>query len=72
MTHIVVDDEQARIISESAQSIEIRDRTGKHLGYVAQGFTNEDIVVAKERMTSAEPRYTTQHVLDRLQSLGQK
>ena len=34
MSHIVVDDEQARIISESAESIEIRDRSGKHLGYV--------------------------------------
>ncbi len=72
MPHIVVDDEQARIISQSDESIEIRDRSGKHLGYVAHGFTDEDIAIAKERMTSDEPRYTTQEVLDHIQSLEQK
>ena len=72
MPHIIVDDEQAKIISESAESIEIRDRSGKHLGYVAHGFTDEDIAIAKERMASDEPRYTTQEVLDHLQSLEQR
>ena len=72
MQHIVVDDIQARIISESAGSIEIRDRSGKHLGYVAHGFTDEDIVIAKRRMASAEPRYSTRQVLDYLESLDQK
>ena len=70
MPHIVVDDGQAKIISESAQGIEVRDRNGKHLGYVVHGFTEEDIALAKERLASDEPRYTTQQVLDRLQSLG--
>jgi hypothetical protein len=72
MPYIVVDDEQARIISESAENIEIRDRTGKHLGYVAQGFTAEDIALAKQRMTSDEPRLTAREVLAHLQSLEQK
>ncbi len=72
MPHIVLNDEQARIILESAESIEIRDRSGKHLGYVAHRFTDEDIAIAKERMASDEPRYTTQEVLDRIQSLDQK
>ena len=72
MQHIVVDDEQAKIISESAEGIEIRDRSGKHLGYVAHGFTNEDIAIAKQRLASDEPRYTTRQVLDHIQSLEQK
>ena len=72
MAHIVLNDEQARIISESAESIEIRDRNGKHLGYVAHRFTDEDIAIAKERMASDEPRYTTQEVVDHIQSLHQK
>ncbi len=72
MPHIVVNDEQAKIISESAVSIEIRDRSGKHLGYVAHGFTDEDVAIAKQRMASDEPRYTTQEVLDHIQSLEQK
>lgn len=72
MPHIVVNDDQARIIAQSCESIEIRDRSGKHLGYVAQGFTEEDIAIAKQRLASDEPRYTTQQVLDHLQSLEQK
>jgi hypothetical protein len=72
MPHIVVDDEQARIISESAGQIEIRDKDGKSLGYVAQGFTEDDIAIANQRKASKEPRYTTQEVLDHLQSLEQQ
>ena len=72
MPHIVVNDEQARIISESAESIEIRDPSGKHLGYVAHGFTDEEFAIAKQRLASGEPRYTTQEVLDHIQSLEQE
>ena len=72
MRHIVVDDEQAKVISESTESVEIRDRSGKHLGYVAHGFTDEDIAIAGQRMTSDEPRYTTQQVLDSIRSLEGK
>ncbi len=72
MRHIVVDDEQAKVIYESTESVEIRDRSGKHLGYVAHGFTVEDIAIAKGRMASDEPRHTTQQVLDYLQSLERK
>jgi hypothetical protein len=72
MPHIIVDDEQARIILQSAENIEIRDRNGKHLGYVARGFTDEDIAIARKRMASDQPRYTTQQVLDHIRSLEQK
>lgn len=63
MHHIIVDDQQAKLISESTESVEIRDPRGRHLGYVAHGFTDEDIAIAKDRLASAEPRYTTQEVL---------
>ena len=72
MPYIVVNDEQARIILGSAENIEIRDRSGKHLGYVAHGFTDEDIAIARERMASDEPRHTTQEILDHIQSLEQE
>jgi hypothetical protein len=68
MPHIVVDDEQAKVISEARDNIEIRDRNGRHLGFVAHGFSDDDIAIAKQRMASDEPRYTTQQVLSRLQS----
>jgi hypothetical protein len=67
--HIIVDDQQAKLISEATESVEIRDSGGKHLGYVAHGFTDEDIAIAKQRLASDEPRHTTREVLDHLRSL---
>jgi hypothetical protein len=52
MPHIVVDDRQAKIISEAAQTVEIRDQHGNRLGYVAHPFTDEDFAVAKRRLQS--------------------
>ena len=69
MHHIVVDDQQAKLISEATESVEIRDARGRHLGYVAHGFSDEDIAIAKDRLASDEPRYTTREVLDHLQFL---
>jgi hypothetical protein len=69
MLHIVVDDQQARLISEATESVEIRDPRGRHLGYVAHGFADEDIAIAQQRMASDAPRHTTQEVLDYLRSL---
>ena len=72
MPHIVVDEQQAKVISEATENVEIRDPRGTHLGYVAHGFTDEDIAIARQRIASAEPRYTTQEVLDHLRSLERK
>jgi hypothetical protein len=72
MHHIVVDDQQAKLITEATESIEIRDPRGRHIGYVAHGFTDQDIAAAKDRVGSDEPRYTTQEVLDHLHSLERK
>ena len=72
MQHIVVDDQQAKLISEATGSVEIRDPRGRHLGYVAHGFSDEDIAIAQQRLASDEPRYTTQEVLDHLRSREHK
>ena len=72
MAHIVVNDEQARIISEATEGIEIRDSEGKHLGYVAHGFTDKDVAIGKQRLESDERRYTTKQVMDHLKSLEDK
>ena len=72
MQHIVVDAQQARLISEATEGVEIRDPQGRHLGYVAHGLTDEDLSIAKQRLASDEPRYTTLEVLDHLRSLEQK
>src|SRR5262249_33011460 len=48
--HIVVDDEQARLIAEATEIVEIRDSRGRHLGYVAHGYGDEDGGPAQQRL----------------------
>jgi hypothetical protein len=72
MSHIIVDDEQAKLISEATDRIEVYDAQGRCLGYVTHGFTEEDVAVARARLASSQPRYTTQEVLDHLRSLERK
>jgi len=72
VSHIVVDDEQARIIAASGESVEIRDRHGNYLGYVAHEFTAEDIAEARRRFASDEPRLSTGEVLHHLESLDRE
>lgn len=69
MQHIVVDERQARLITEATDSIEIRDLNGRHLGYVAHGFTAEDISIARRRLASDAARQTTREVLNHLRTL---
>jgi hypothetical protein len=69
MLHIVVDDKQAKLISEATESVEIHDPRGRRLGYVAHGFTDDDLALAEQRRASNEPRYTSREVLDHLRSL---
>jgi len=72
MPHIIVDDQQAKIIADGADSVEIRDQHGNHLGFVAHGFSDDDIAIAKQRLESEEPRVTTPEVLEHLRSLEQE
>lgn len=66
MIRIIVDDEQARAIAQSTDVVEIRNREGRILGYVAHGFTADEVAVAQQRLRSEQPRFTTQEVLSRL------
>ncbi len=70
MTHITVDATQAELILNSGESIEIRDENGRHLGFVAHGFSDADVATAAERAASDEPRYTTEEVRAHLKSLA--
>jgi hypothetical protein len=72
MPHIVINQEQAKLISEATGDVEIRDAEGRHVGYVAHGFTDEDIAIARQRLASSHSRYTTREVLDHVRSLEHK
>lgn len=71
MPYIVLDEAQANVVSQAKGNVEIRDRNGKHLGYLAHGFTDDDIRIARERAVSPSPRFSTAEVLDRLASREQ-
>ncbi len=72
MSQIIVDDEQAKLIAQSKEPVQVRDRSGRVLGYVSHGFTEEDIAEARRLAESSEPRYTTKEVLDYLRSLDHR
>jgi hypothetical protein len=72
MIYIVVNDDQAKLISESSDGIEIRDSSGRHLGFVAHGFTNADLATAKSRQASSQQRFETKDVIEHLRTLEVK
>ncbi len=72
MVHIVVNEEQAKIIHKTSGRVEVRDSQGNLLGFISANSTTEEIAIAKGRMESDELRHTTQEVLEHLQSLEKK
>jgi len=69
MVHIILDDDQVRLVTQATEVVEIRDRHGRGLGYVAHRFTDEDLRIADARLHGDERRYTTREVLDHIRSL---
>lgn len=69
MTRLVLSDEQAQALSLSEETVELVDEQGNHLGYVATGFSREEIAQAERRAGSAGPWYTTEEVLKHLESM---
>ena len=72
MAHIVVDEQQAEIIRRRDETVEIRDRDGTSLGFVARQVTAEEIEEAKRVADTDLPGRTTAEVLARLNSLGNR
>ncbi|HEV3004787.1 MAG TPA: hypothetical protein VGX78_10015 [Pirellulales bacterium] len=71
MSHIVVDEQQAALIARADQSLQVLDPRGKLIAFVRpiSHDENEQIAIAKARLESNEPCFTTQEVLDHLRSL---
>ncbi|HMO86618.1 MAG TPA: hypothetical protein PKC18_17030 [Lacipirellulaceae bacterium] len=70
MTSIVLTEEQAEVLKQSPQGVEIRGPKGEWLGVVNNhGWTDENVRVAKERLASPGSRHSTAEVLDYLRSL---
>ena len=71
MTRIVLSDDQAQTVQAATDAVEIRDRRGNLLGYVAPPPGDAEIAEAKRRLASDGPWYTTGQVTDHLKSLEQ-
>lgn len=71
MIKIVLNDDQAKAVDEAAGAIELRDPQGRLVGYVSRSPSTREIAEARRRLASAGPWYTTEQVLNHLQSLEQ-
>jgi hypothetical protein len=71
MPYIVLNDDQTKVVFSSMQPVQIRDQKGNVLGCISPIWTEGDIADAKGRLSSNEPRFTTEQVLAYLQSLEQ-
>jgi hypothetical protein len=69
MVELVVNAEQARLLAEARESVEIVDAHGNRLGFFARRFSNNDIELARTRAGSGQAGRPTADVLERLNSL---
>ncbi len=69
MTQLILNDEQARILSQALEPVELLDNKGNVLRTVPPIWTAEDIAEAKRRIASGQPGLTTAQVLAQLRSL---
>lgn len=72
MSHIVVNDEQAALITASNGTLQVRDSQGRLIGYVTPALTANERAELKARIAAGGPTYTTAEVLEHLRSLEQR
>lgn len=69
MVQIVMTPDQAKLLAEAKDTVEVVDLNGNRLGFFARPFSEEDVAIARERANSNEPRRSTKQVIERLKSL---
>ena len=69
MVQIVVTAEQAKLLEQSHEAIEIVDEQGNRIGYYTQPFSESEIHEAKRRSETEKGGRTTKEVLERLSNL---
>jgi CRISPR/Cas system-associated endonuclease Cas1 len=68
MRDVVVSDDLLRAIAESGGELRFVNARGEILGRFEPELTAEELEEIRRRLTSSEPRYTTDQVLQRLRS----
>lgn len=69
MVQIIATDQLLRELENAEGNVEFVDANGKRLGTLVRPPSDDDIRIAKERLASNEPRYTTEQVLEHLRKL---
>lgn len=69
MVEMVVNADQARLLAEARESVEIIDAQGNRLGFFARRFSDGDVAIALARAAERTPGNSTCEVLERLRSL---
>jgi hypothetical protein len=72
MTQIILNDDQVRTLREATDTVQVCDKSGIPIGYLARSTkaTPEEIAEARRRLSSDGPWRTTAEVLDRLRRAG--
>jgi hypothetical protein len=69
MVELVLSAEQARLLAESQESVEIVDAQGNRLGFFARRFSDGDIETARRRAALNKPGRSTADILQGLRAL---
>lgn len=71
MVQLIITPDQARIMAAATGQIEVRDEAGRFVGRISVDEF-DDLEAIKRAAASDQPRYTTQQVLDYLDSLPEE
>jgi len=71
MVQVIATAEQAKLLTESQERVEIVDANGKSLGMIVRPPSEDDLRIAKRRIEQGGTRYTTDEVISHLRSLEQ-
>src|SRR5438270_261183 len=69
MPHIVLSEEQARLVATAYEPVEVRDPKGNVIGRLEPKNLAEIVAECKRRLASNEPRYSSEHTQALLQAL---
>ena len=74
MTQLILNDGQVEAVRQAADRLEVRDRSGNLIAYLAKQPTAspEEIATARSRMNWPGPWHTTEQFLARLHALEQR
>lgn len=68
MVELVVTAEQAKLLADAIESVEIVDAQGNRLGFCARRFSDHEVSIAAVRAASAHAGRSTGEVLERLKA----